>query len=139
MANCAIEVAIIKLCHWKCKCLMNPRCSERGLGDGSGGKVLAVQAGGPEFDPPEPTQLCQAQWHGLIILVLGRWIQMYPWGLLCGQSSLLGEYQAKERLVSKTKVTDVSQLKLSKNAYTHTWTVTRKSGRVNIRNHKDDK
>lgn len=55
------------------------------------------------------------------------------------RSGLLGEYQAKERLVSKTKGTDISQLRLSTNAYTHTWTVTRKSGRINIRKHKDDK
>lgn len=92
---------------------MNPRCNERGLGHGSGGKVFAVYAGGPEFDPPEPTQLCQAQWHGLVIPVL-----VHPWGL-CSQSSLLGEYQAKVSLVSKTKVTDISQLSLSTNAYTY--------------------
>lgn len=60
---------------------MNPRCNERGLGDGSGGRVLTGQAGGPEFDPPEPTQLCQAQWQGLVIPVLGRWIQAHLWGL----------------------------------------------------------
>lgn len=68
--------------------------------------------------PPEPTQLCQAQWHGLVIPVLGWWIQVHPWGL-CSQSSLLGEYQAKVSLVSKTKVTDISQLSLSTNAYTY--------------------
>lgn len=101
--------------------------------------MLAVQAGGPEFDPPEPTWLCQAQWHdGACNPSTGEVDTGASLGT-CSQSSLLGEYQAKERLVSKIKGTDIPQLRLSTNAYAHTWTVTHKSGRRNIRKHRDDK
>lgn len=66
MVNCAAEVRVIKTHYLKFKCLMNPRCNEYGLGDGSVGKVCALHAGGPGFNPPELSQLCQAQWHGLV-------------------------------------------------------------------------
>lgn len=113
---------------------MNPRCNERGLGDGSGGKGFAVHVGGPEFDPlAMPSTVAWACNPST-----GEVDTSTSLGT-CSQSSLLGEYQAKKRLVSKTKVTDISKLRLSTNAYTHTCTVTQRSDRINIRKHKDDK
>lgn len=64
--------------------------------------VLAVQVGGHDFDPRTLVDI-----PGTVTCAcnssLKRQIQVYPWGLLSSQPSLLGKYQACERLVSKNQ------------------------------------
>lgn len=44
-----------------------------GQGVGSGGKVLALQAWGPEFKPQNPCEKPETWWRILVISVLVKW------------------------------------------------------------------
>lgn len=93
---------------------------------------LGTAGHGSRIYSPEPTEKSQAWWCWLVLPVLGRQRQAFPWGLQASLSHLLGEFQASERACLEKHIAGVWGMVLKvalwpphahnvyKNLYTHT-------------------